>query len=88
MKFQNRLSHKSDYFQCYYAPFDIISNIVVSVNSIYIYVFGVGRCKSLHLEWISNRILQYMELCIVVMEDFIYIKSGSLCCSAEIDKTL
>ena len=49
---------------------------------------GVGRCKPLYLEWISNEVLLYkmgrgdrkkrMYVCMI----------GSLCCTAEIGTTL
>ena len=64
--------------------------------------FGVNRCKLLHLEWISNEFLHYsIENCVpsLVTEHngrqyekknvYIHIHmAGSLCCTAEIDRTL
>ena len=66
--------------------------------------FRVGRCKILHLEWMSNEVLLHsignyvQSLEAEHMEDgmrdilyifYIYIyKTGSLCYTAEIDTTL
>ena len=65
--------------------------------------FGVGRCKLLHLEWISNEVLMYstgnyiQSLVIEHMEAnirkrmYIYIcicMTGSLHCTVETDTTL
>jgi len=61
--------------------------------------FGVSRCKLWHLEWISNEVLPCSTRnCIQslgierdgrYMRKRIYIyETGSLCCTAEIDRTL
>ena len=62
--------------------------------------FGVGRCKLLHLEWISNEVLlystaNYIQSLIIDHEGRQYKKgnaykcmTGSLCCTAEIGTTL
>ena len=62
--------------------------------------FGVSRCKQSHLEWISNEVLLYSTgnyIQSLVMEHDggycekknVYICiTGSLCCTAEIDRTL
>ena len=63
--------------------------------------FGVGRCKLLHLEWISNELLLYSTgnyiWSLGIEHDgrqykkknvHLHVMTGSLCCMAEIDTTL
>ena len=62
--------------------------------------FGVGRCKLLHLEWISKEVLlystgNYVQSLGIDQDGRQYKKgnvylcmTGSLCCTAEIDTTL
>ena len=65
--------------------------------------FGVSRCKLFHLEWISNEVLlystaQHSELYLIIVMEYdgrnyekknVYIcMTGSICCTAEFDRTL
>ena len=60
--------------------------------------FEVGRCKLLHLEWLRNEVLlystgNYIQSLVIEHDRGYYEKkighiSGSLCCTAEIDRTL
>ena len=61
---------------------------------------GVSRCKLLHLEWIRNEVLLYgtgnnIQSLVMECDESQYEKknvhlcmTGSLCCTAEIDRTL
>ena len=76
--------------KCFHRLTDIEKRLVVARSGMD-WVFGVGRCKLLHLEGMRNEVLLYSTgdyIQSLGLEHVFYLCAGSLCCTAETDTTL